>query len=114
MTDDTSKNEKIYFTPREALEQEFILLHGGNPDPPIKTISDAEDVDKQEQERMKQLFSQIHEKNQAALCLSGGGIRSATFNLGIIQGLAKAGWLERFHYLSTVSGGGFIGAWLSS
>jgi hypothetical protein len=45
---------------------------------------------------------------QAALCLSGGGIRSAAFGLGIIQGLAQRGLLGEFHYLSTVSGGGYI------
>lgn len=50
----------------------------------------------------------------AALCLSGGGIRSASFALGALQALAKAGVLPRFHYLSTVSGGGYIGAWLSA
>lgn len=49
-----------------------------------------------------------------ALCLSGGGIRSATFTLGVIQGLAKRSLLERFDYLSTVSGGGYMGAWLSA
>ncbi len=48
------------------------------------------------------------------LCLSGGGIRSATFALGILQGLAAVKLLPRFHYLSTVSGGGYIGSWLSS
>ncbi len=48
------------------------------------------------------------------LALSGGGIRSATFNLGILQGLAKAKLLGRIDYLSTVSGGGFIGGWLIS
>jgi hypothetical protein len=51
---------------------------------------------------------------RAALCLSGGGIRSATFNLGILQGLARHGLLEQFDYLSTVSGGGFIGSWLTA
>ncbi len=45
------------------------------------------------------------------LCFSGGGIRSATFNLGILQALANRGWLPRVDYLSTVSGGGYIGAW---
>lgn len=50
----------------------------------------------------------------SALCLSGGGIRSATFNLGILQGLARHGLLDKFDYLSTVSGGGFIGGWLSA
>ncbi|HEY1130358.1 MAG TPA: hypothetical protein VGF12_13230 [Roseateles sp.] len=49
-----------------------------------------------------------------ALCLSGGGIRSATFCLGVLQGLARRGGLRRFHYLSTVSGGGYIGSWLSA
>src|ERR1700720_3451361 len=51
---------------------------------------------------------------RAALCLSGGGIRSATFNLGILQGLARHKLLDRITYLSTVSGGGFIGGWLSA
>jgi hypothetical protein len=49
-----------------------------------------------------------------ALSLSGGGIRSATFALGVIQGLAERGVLSAFDYLSTVSGGGYIGAWLSA
>src|SRR5438105_3632472 len=53
-------------------------------------------------------------KDRTALCLSGGGIRSATFSLGVIQALAKAGLLEQFDYLSTVSGGGYTGAWLSA
>jgi Patatin-like phospholipase len=48
----------------------------------------------------------------AALCLSGGGIRSATFNLGVLQGLAKLGLLDKFDYLSSVSGGGYIAGWL--
>lgn len=45
-----------------------------------------------------------------ALALSGGGIRSATFALGLIRSLAKNGLLSKFDYLSTVSGGGYIGA----
>ena len=81
--------------------------------------------------------------NRAALCCSGGGIRSATFCLGIIQALAAHDvggsipapanataspkpdntpaevkpprkLLGCFQYLSTVSGGGYIGSWLSS
>ncbi len=46
------------------------------------------------------------------VALSGGGIRSATFNLGILQELTKLGWLHEIDYLSTVSGGGYIGTWL--
>jgi hypothetical protein len=48
------------------------------------------------------------------LAFSGGGIRSATFNLGVLQGLAEHGVLQEVDYLSTVSGGGYIGAWLLS
>lgn len=49
-----------------------------------------------------------------ALSLSGGGIRSASFSLGVLQALAHAGYLGRFDYVSTVSGGGYIGSWLSA
>jgi len=48
----------------------------------------------------------------SALCLSGGGIRSATFNLGVLQVLAKIGLLGKFDYLSSVAGGGYIAGWL--
>jgi len=48
------------------------------------------------------------------LAFSGGGIRSAIFNLGFIQGLANYKALHLFDYLSTVSGGGYIGGWLSA
>lgn len=54
------------------------------------------------------------ERPLAALCLSGGGIRSASFALGVLQGLARFGVLDKFDYLSTVSGGGYIGSWLSA
>ncbi|MGV8988822.1 MAG: patatin-like phospholipase family protein [Cypionkella sp.] len=54
------------------------------------------------------------QKQQAALCLSGGGIRSASFGLGALQALARSGLLTQFHYLSTVSGGGYIGGWLTA
>jgi choline dehydrogenase-like flavoprotein len=46
------------------------------------------------------------------LGLSGGGIRSATFNLGILQALARGRCLRRLDFLSTVSGGGYIGSFL--
>jgi hypothetical protein len=53
-----------------------------------------------------------YENGQAALCLSGGGIRSASFALGVLQALSAKKLLTGFHYLSTVSGGGYIGSWL--
>jgi len=46
------------------------------------------------------------------VALSGGGIRSATFSLGVFQALAGFGLVGRIDYLSTVSGGGYFGAFL--
>ncbi len=50
----------------------------------------------------------------AGLAISGGGIRSATFALGVLESLKDSGFLHQFQYLSTVSGGGYIGAWLTA
>lgn len=46
------------------------------------------------------------------VALSGGGIRSATFALGVMQGLAAKNRLRHVDYLSTVSGGGFTGGFV--
>ena len=51
------------------------------------------------------------------LALSGGGIRSASFCLGVLQALSYRNVLKKIDYLSTVSGGGYIGSsltWLLS
>ncbi|HEX6728643.1 MAG TPA: patatin-like phospholipase family protein, partial [Pyrinomonadaceae bacterium] len=64
--------------------------------------------------RLAAMYKRFHDVNQSALCLSGGGIRSGTFALGILQGLARHDLLKEFHYLSTVSGGGYIGGWLTA
>jgi hypothetical protein len=92
----------------EVLEAEYVALHGELPSGyPSSSESKT---------RLKGLWGAIHglKEKRAALCISGGGIRSATFGLGILQGLARCGLLEKFHYLSTVSGGGYIGSWLSA
>src|SRR5215471_11603620 len=92
----------------EVLEAEFVALHGKLPlDYPSSS---------QPETRLKGLWAAIHalKEKRSAFCISGGGIRSATFGLGILQGLARCGLLDKFHYLSTVSGGGYIGSWLSA
>lgn len=53
-------------------------------------------------------------KHPVGLALSGGGMRSATFNLGVIQALAKYKLLPWIDYMTTVSGGGYTGACFSS
>lgn len=71
------------------------------------------------------LIRRLHLRGRTALCFSGGGIRSATFGLGVLQGLAAhsvspeapdapLGLLGEVDYLSTVSGGGYLGGWFSS
>jgi Patatin-like phospholipase len=52
--------------------------------------------------------------NAVGLSLSGGGIRSAAFCLGVLQALDNAHVLKRIDYLSTVSGGGYVGSSLSA
>lgn len=47
------------------------------------------------------------------VALSGGGIRSASFCMGAVQALHVAGVIDRLHYMSTVSGGGYTGSSLS-
>jgi hypothetical protein len=54
------------------------------------------------------------ETSLVGLALSGGGIRSATTNLGMLQALARMRLLPRMDYLCTVSGGGYIGGCLSA
>ena len=89
-----------------VLDQEFTEVHAGDPG----VADSAPPAD------MLELYQRIHGLTvpRAALCLSGGGIRSASFALGVLQALASYGLLRHFHYLSTVSGGGYIGSWLSA
>jgi hypothetical protein len=65
-------------------------------------------------ECLRVLCREFHRAERSALCLSGGGIRSATFSLGVMSKLAEVGALGHFDYLSTVSGGGYAGSWLSA
>lgn len=57
----------------------------------------------------------LEDSTQAAgLAISGGGIRSATFALGVLVALSKRNLLPQFDYMSTVSGGGFVGSFLTA
>ena len=90
----------------KVLEDEFRALYGVSPfDGPGPADPD---------ERLQALHRRIHERAPSALCLSGGGIRSATFGLGVLQGLARVGILGSLDYLSTVSGGGYVGGWFTA
>ncbi len=56
----------------------------------------------------------LNSKGAFGLAFSGGGIRSAAFNLGVLQAFAEKKLLGSLDYLSTVSGGGYIGSWLAA
>lgn len=54
------------------------------------------------------------EENKFGIALSGGGIRSATINLGFLETLNDFKILQRADYISTVSGGGYTGAYVQA
>jgi hypothetical protein len=107
-----------------ALASAYQQIKQGRPTGPeleLKACAESE----------RKLKEVLHETNASALCLSGGGIRSASFCLGVLEGLARIsrnpslnapvpsgsrpnGLLDQLDYLSTVSGGGYIGSWLMS
>jgi len=94
----------------------------GNPDRKRVSYIEGEEADqlgKLEFEHMQKRprgDATGHTPDQlVALAISGGGIRSAVFALGFLQSLASKGHLIKIDYLSTVSGGGYIGtafSWL--
>jgi hypothetical protein len=45
------------------------------------------------------------------LCLSGGGIRSAAFSIGVLKGLHEKGILDKIDIISAVSGGSYALSW---
>ncbi len=122
------------FAAREPARYHSVVAPGENPSDDnsgLKAIADilAEELDGAigpestraepipvQQAKLKAVYARIHalKPGRAALCLSGGGIRSASFGLGVLQEFARSGLLERFDFLSTVSGGGYVGGWLSA
>ena len=101
----------VQYTPSKwLLEQEAELLadrrdlhHPEQPTTRFRQTDGDEDI-----------YDWARTQRLTGLCFSGGGIRSATFNLGILQGLAAKGWFDQVDYLSSVSGGGYIHSWLAA
>jgi hypothetical protein len=87
----------------QAFEEELNLVRGEKPAATASTEAGKPDSGGDERKN-----------NLVGLAFSGGGIRSATFNLGVLEGLKDLDLLEKINYLSTVSGGGYIGAWFSA
>jgi hypothetical protein len=104
-----------------VLEEEYARLHPSPDEALLKFDADEEpegasgrQARGRRERRLTRIIDAIHGREHSALCLSGGGIRSATFALGVLQGLARRNLIGRFDYLSTVSGGGYVGSWLSA
>jgi hypothetical protein len=118
-TSDVLIDEFRALHPDEKYLKEFLDTHRAPPRPDLK---DAKGEDHEAERRaLAAYYEAVHkfrkndkEPGQTALCLSGGGIRSAAFALGVLQALAHLKLLSKFDYLSTVSGGGYIGGWLSA
>jgi hypothetical protein len=86
-----------YFTPSKWLVEQEMLARGvwnGNP-------------------ASGDIYQIVADRALTGVCFSGGGIRSATFNLGVLQGFAQLGLLPHVDYLSSVSGGGYIHEFLA-
>jgi len=113
--DVTDKEKREAMVDKAVLETLIKETLGGPPNTQAKPPAGNGDGPKKKDGISRKQAERVHAGTlRSALCLSGGGIRSATFNLGILQGLARHGLLDEFDYLSTVSGGGFIGGWLSA
>ena len=101
----------VHYTPSKwLLEQEAGLLADRrdlhHPEQPMTRF--------QQTDPDEDIYDWARRNRLTGLCFSGGGIRSATFNLGILQGLAVKAWLDQVDYLSSVSGGGYIHSWLAA
>lgn len=89
-------------------------LLGGLPPCTADLINGAEDAAITARRLHYGPLPQPHRPHAVALAISGGGIRSATFALGVLVALARRNLMYQFDYLSTVSGGGYIGSFLTS
>lgn len=65
-------------------------------------------------QNLKMEHGSPEQENWFGIGLSGGGIRSATINLGFLKTLNRFGILQKADYLSSVSGGGYTHAFIQA
>lgn len=80
----------------------------------LEDVRREELVDIEQRRTRVELPSQDVARDLVGLALSGGALRSASFSLGVVQALQRLGLWRYVDYMSTVSGGGYIGAYLTS
>jgi hypothetical protein len=96
----------------EVLEAEIALINR-------RRVLDSRDsieleIETAEDQSGEPVLAPAENANVVGLALSGGGVRSAAFCLGALQALEATGVLKRVDYMSTVSGGGYIGCSLTA
>lgn len=79
-----------------------------------KTSKAMNDAERHAISERRKTYKLDNSSQAAGLAISGGGIRSATFALGVLVALSKRNLLPQFDYMSTVSGGGFVGSFLTA
>src|SRR5688500_2586933 len=88
-------------------------MDNARPTVTFETVCESERLDIENRRQKVGLTPEV-EDNLVGLSLSGGGGRSACFATGFVQALHAKGLWKWIDYLSTVSGGGYIGGYLSS
>jgi hypothetical protein len=103
---------------RLRVEMAASLQWGICPTGSEKQKSQAAAINVAEREAIRarrETYGVVSDRDYATgLALSGGGIRSSTFSLGVLIALARRNLLPDFDYLSTVSGGGYLGSFLTT
>lgn len=102
-----------YLGAKEVVEQEFEYIHKRREHYGIHARQESSPFHQGNKQAADEGEHSLRPKDLTGITLSGGGVRSATFSLGVLQALAEKGVLRRFDYLSTVSGGGYIGSALT-
>ena len=103
-------NERHWFSLSEVLFKELEAIKGrpllaeepGGSKKPLREVfrdiplrdGEGNRIQQNERKRLRWIYGAAYKWSLSALCLSGGGIRSAAFSLGIIQALADKGLLQ--------------------
>lgn len=74
-------------------------------------VKNWDEVFKEEHSYLTSKASEERKSEQImGIALSGGGVRAASFSLGVFQAFIAFNVASKFQYLSSVSGGGYLGA----
>jgi len=74
----------------------------------------AEHLKAESDAKLEQEMQRARSRNLVGVALSGGGVRSGAVSLGFLQAFYNRRILNQLDYLSTVSGGGYAGTYLTA